>query len=192
MHLYICLYSGVWCVTPHGKSTSPSFLCWWDPSLDTWRLESLLTGKIFRTKFLHSIQFYLQVCNIKNYLLKKTKIAIRVKKVWPCSVGLAATRCWSFRCCSCWCLVWLWPSLSTSPCSAPCASLRASAWQGSPFLSMSSVSLYFSTKSSVPIYLLLSPALLVIVTTPVKLAQYIHSLPNLPLKMYRHFLNNTS
>lgn len=45
--VFICLYSGVWCVTQRGKSTSPSFLCWWDPSLDTWCLESLLTGKIF-------------------------------------------------------------------------------------------------------------------------------------------------
>lgn len=55
--------------------------------------------------------------------------------------GSAATRCWSYRCCSCWCLVWLWPSLSTCPCSAPCASLRASAWQGSSSHYMSSVSL---------------------------------------------------
>lgn len=55
--------------------------------------------------------------------------------------GSAATQCSSYPCCSCWCLVWLWPSPSTCPCSAPCASLRASAWPGSSSHFMSSVSL---------------------------------------------------
>lgn len=46
MAVFICLNSGVWCATRHGKSTSQSFLCWWDPSLDTWCLVSWPTGKI--------------------------------------------------------------------------------------------------------------------------------------------------
>lgn len=47
MPVFICLYSGVWCATQHGKSTLQNFLCWWDPSSDTWCSVSLLTGKIF-------------------------------------------------------------------------------------------------------------------------------------------------
>lgn len=44
--MFISLDSGVWCVTQHGKSILQSSLCWWDPSLDIWYLESLLTGKM--------------------------------------------------------------------------------------------------------------------------------------------------
>lgn len=56
--VFICLYSGVWCVTQHGKSTLQSSLYWWAPSLDTWCLESLQTGKL-----------YIQLCTIKTPVL---------------------------------------------------------------------------------------------------------------------------
>ena len=137
----ICLCSGVWCVTRRGKSTLQSSLCWWDPSLDTWCSVSLLTGKIFMVSGITQI-------HTSGHILQNKKQKCN-KKFKPTLLGLAATQCWSCRCCSCWCLAWLWPSPSTCPCSAPCASLRASAWPASPFLYMSSVSFLFSITTSV-------------------------------------------
>lgn len=55
----------------------------------------------------------------------------RLEWFWPFLPGSAATRCWSYRCCLCWRLAWAWPSPSTCPCSASCASLKASAWRAS-------------------------------------------------------------
>lgn len=53
--VFICLCSGVWCVTQHGKSILQSSPCWWDPSLDTWCLGSSLTGKIFSQVLSHCV-----------------------------------------------------------------------------------------------------------------------------------------
>lgn len=44
--MFISLDSGTWCVSQRGMSILQSSLCWWDPSLDIWCLESLLTGKM--------------------------------------------------------------------------------------------------------------------------------------------------
>lgn len=60
--LFLCLYSGVWCVTRHGMSTLQNFLYWWAPSLDTWCSVFLLTGKLlFFLTHLHDMNSYLQV-----------------------------------------------------------------------------------------------------------------------------------
>lgn len=60
-----------------------------------------------------------------------------------CPPGLVDTRCWSSRCSSCWSSVLAWPSRRTSLSSAPCVSLRVSAWRASLSPSTCSVSRSF-------------------------------------------------
>lgn len=112
---------------------------------------SLLVGSIFGYLVFGILAdwwdsfIYLFAVLEKNKVLMLIMLCCRQKTtliILKCpSPGSAATRCWSYRCCSCWYSVWLWPSPSTCPCSAPCASLRASAWRGSSSRYTSSVSL---------------------------------------------------
>lgn len=96
-----------------------------------------------------------------SLLLQVSRIRQDIQnKIGTSFIGLAANRHWSHLHCSCWHLVSVWPSLSTSSCSASCVSLKASPWQASSFRYIFSVSVYPSTQSS-PFF--------VIVTTPVQL-----------------------
>ncbi len=101
----------------------------------------------------HIAKFSLLVGSICGYLLMGAMADWYVRdthsRLWCCAgsltvffvSGWAVSRCCWCLFCLCWCSVWPWPSLWIWPCSARCASSKASVWRRSDSRFTSSVSL---------------------------------------------------
>lgn len=86
---------------------------------------SLLVGSIFG---------YLLMGAMADWYVRDTLACLRccdVSLTVFCVSGWAGSPCCWCLCCRCWCSVWPWPSLWIWPCSARCASSKASVWRRS-------------------------------------------------------------